>query len=287
MVDKQSTEKAVTTEQIIASLRKFDQTSSDRLKQLLFNDDPSKVGKWHALLKDPIFFPKQDMTLDEQRDLAYKRLKKVADAKLFSIWDFERDPKNLLTAHEMLSYVDGALAIKFTVQFNLFGGTLIALHTDRHKEFMTEKVDSLKHMGCFCFTELGYGNNAVEMETTATYDEKTQEFIIHSPTTLSHKYWITNGACHSNFAIVFAQTIVKGKNEGVNSFIVPIRDDQMKPSVGVQIEDMGWKIGMNGVDNGKLAFKQVRIPRVNMLNKLNDVTPDGTCVICLMSFRNF
>ena len=176
----------------------------------------------------------------------------------------------------MLAYVDGALAIKFTVQFNLFGGTLIALHTDRHKEFMTEKVDSLKHMGCFCFTELGYGNNAVEMETTATYDEKTQEFIIHSPTTLSHKYWITNGACHSNFAIVFAQTIVKGKNEGVNSFIVPIRDDQMKPCAGVQIEDMGWKIGMNGVDNGKLAFKQVRIPRVNMLNKLNDVTPDGT-----------
>ena len=90
---------------------------------------------------------------------------------------------------------------------------------------MNEKVDSLAHMGCFCFTELGYGNNAVEMETTATYDEKTQEFIIHSPTTLSHKYWITNGACHSNYAIVFAQTIVKGKNEGVNSFIVRIRDD--------------------------------------------------------------
>ncbi len=65
MVDKQSTQKAVTTEQIIASLRKFDQTSSDRLKQLLFNDDPKKVEKWHTLFKDPIFFPKQNMTLDE------------------------------------------------------------------------------------------------------------------------------------------------------------------------------------------------------------------------------
>jgi len=55
------------------------------------------------------------MSLDQQRDIAFKRLKKVADAKLFSIYDFENDPKNLLTAHEMLSYVDGALATKFTV----------------------------------------------------------------------------------------------------------------------------------------------------------------------------
>ena len=59
-------------------------------------------------------------------------------------------------------------------------------------------------MGCFCFTELGYGNNAVKMETTATYDEKTKEFVINCPTTLSQKYWITNGACHANYAIVFA-----------------------------------------------------------------------------------
>lgn len=38
------------------------------------------------------------------------------------------------------------------------------------------------------------GNNAVEMETTATYDPATQEFIIHTPRTLAQKYWITNSA---------------------------------------------------------------------------------------------
>lgn len=35
------------------------------------------------------------------------------------------------------------------------------------------------------------GNNAVEMQTTATYDPVTQEFIIHTPTTLAQKFWIT------------------------------------------------------------------------------------------------
>ncbi len=49
------------------------------------------------------------------RQLAYDRLKKVADSKLFSIFDFDKDPKNLLTAHEMLGYIDGSLATKFTV----------------------------------------------------------------------------------------------------------------------------------------------------------------------------
>ena len=115
MAENSNKVQAPTTQHIITQLKKFDQTSSDRLKQLLFNDDPKKVEKWHELFKDPVFFPKQNLSLDEQRDLAYKRLKKVADSRLFSIWDFQRDPKNLLTAHEMLSYVDGSLATKFTV----------------------------------------------------------------------------------------------------------------------------------------------------------------------------
>jgi len=153
----------------------------------------------------------------------------------------------------------------------------MALHTDRHMPFLKD-VDSLKNMGCFCFTELGYGNNAPQMETTAIYDEAKQEFVINSPTVLSQKFWITNGACHANYAIVFAQTHVGGKNEGVNSFIVRIRDDKMKPCKGVMIEDMGWKIGLNGIDNGRLMFDHVRVPREAMLNRFNDVTAEGKFV---------
>lgn len=150
----------------------------------------------------------------------------------------------------------------------------MALHTDRHLPFM-RRVDSLNVMGCFCFTELGYGNNAPKMETTATYDNATKQFTINSPTTASQKYWITNGACHANHAIVFAQTIVNGKNEGVNSFIVRIRDENMKPAKGVMIEDMGVKMGLNPIDNGRLMFDHVKVPREAMLNRICDVTEDG------------
>jgi acyl-CoA oxidase len=242
-------------------LTKFDKESSDVLKDMLFGDNLSKRQKWHDLFaNDPVFFPKYDLSLDEQRDLAYKRIKAVSDAKLFSIFDFESDPVNLFTAHEMIGCVDGSLSTKFTVQFNLFGGTLMALHTDRHLPFMKD-VDSLKVMGCFCFTELGYGNNAPKMETTAIYNSSKQEFTINCPTPQAQKYWITNGACHANWAIVFAQTIVDGKNEGVNSFLVQIRDEKMNCMPGVFIEDMGVKMGLNGVDNGRIVFTNVQIKR--------------------------
>mmetsp|Transcript_46469 Transcript_46469/g.61565 ORF Transcript_46469/g.61565 Transcript_46469/m.61565 type:complete len:428 (+) Transcript_46469:656-1939(+) len=52
----------------------------------------------------------------------------------------------------------------------------------------------------------------------------------------------------------------------------------MKPSKGVMIEDMGWKIGLNGIDNARLMFDHVRIPREAMLNSFNDVTAEGKFV---------
>lgn len=157
----------------------------------------------------------------------------------------------------------------------------MALATEQHMPLM-KKVDSLKVMGCFCFTELGYGNNAPKMETTATYDESSDTFTIDCPTTAAQKYWITNGACHANYAVVFAQTIVKGKNEGVNAFLIPIREgnpidnlNNMNECKGVTIEDMGIKISLNGIDNGRLIFKGVKVPRTALLNKLNQVTEKG------------
>lgn len=92
---------------------------------------------------------------------------------------------------------------------------------------------------------------------------------------LSQKYWITNGAVHANYALVFAQTLVKGKNEGINAFLVPIRDKSLKTFPGVEINDMGIKLGLNGIDNAALKFHNVVIPRTNMMNRYADVDEKG------------
>jgi len=78
--------------------------------------------------------------------------------------------------------------------------------------------------------------------------------------------------------VVFAQLWVKGKNEGIHGVLVRCRGDELEPIEGVTVEDMGHKMGLNGVDNAKLTFDNVRVPRVNLLNKFSDITPEGEFV---------
>lgn len=73
--------------------------------------------------------------------------------------------------------------------FSLFGGTVLKLGTEKHHKEFLEKIDSLESIGCFALTELGFGNNAVEMMTTATYDPSSSTFVINTPNPLGiHLY---------------------------------------------------------------------------------------------------
>ena len=110
--------------------------------------------------------------MDEERELALKRLTAVCNAGFISVLDFRNNPLRIFAAHE-LAVIDPSMGTKMTVQFNLFGGTVLKLGTERHHKVLLEGIDNLTEVGCFGLTELGYGNNAVEMETTATYDKET------------------------------------------------------------------------------------------------------------------
>lgn len=103
------------------------------------------------LFEDPIWAPIFQAPLAAHRDLAYKQLKKVADSGIVSVLNFVHDPTNIFTAHQMIGTVSGSTATKFTVHYNLFGGSIVALHTERHKAIF-EKLDRLQITGCFCLT---------------------------------------------------------------------------------------------------------------------------------------
>ena len=244
------------------------------LEQFLNYQNPNTRAQILAKARDPIFIPRYSIPLARERELALLRLQAVSSLGVFSIADFQTNPSNIFTAQETLGCLDGSLATKFTVQFNLFGGTLVALGTARHLA-MVKEIDRLEAVGCFGLTELGYGNNAVEMETTATWDQARKDFVLNSPTVYSHKYWITNGALHAQWAIVFAQLYMGATNEGVHTFLVRIRNQDMSVAAGVDIEDIGMKMGLNGVDNARIAFNNLRIPREALLNRYSDVSPEG------------
>ncbi|KAJ3262773.1 hypothetical protein HDU77_011857 [Chytriomyces hyalinus] len=247
----------------------------EKLNELLeFDNRANRDRLKNVLFRDRIFTPRLEVTLKHDRELALERLKLIAKGGYISVTDFEKNPLNVFAVHECVGMMDGSVATKMTVQFNLFGGTVISLGGERHRKHLAD-IDSLKTVGCFALTELGYGNNAVEMETRADWDPKTREFIINTPSVLAQKYWITNGFNDAMYSCVFAQTYVNGKHEGIHVFLVRIRTDELVPCKGVVIEDMGHRIGCNGVDNAKLAFHNVRVPADAILNKYSDMTADG------------
>jgi acyl-CoA oxidase len=180
-----------------------------------------------------------------------------------------------LAIFETLGTHDQSLTVKFGVQFGLFGGSIYQLGTERHHSRYLRDVGTLALPGCFAMSELGHGSNVREIETEAQYDPVAREFVIDTPKESARKEWIGNAACHGRLAVVFAQLAVGGENRGVHAFLVPIRTAAGGVWPGVRIEDAGEKAGLNGVDNGRLWFDRVRIPRENLLNRYGDVSPDG------------
>ena len=185
------------------------------------------------------------------------------------------DPGGAVIGLEMLAYTDLSLWVKSGVQWGLFGGAVENLGTERHRDFI-KRLISLDLLGCFAMTESGHGSDVANVETTATYDPATQEFVVNTPTPSARKDYIGGAAVHARMAAVFAQLIVGGESKGVHCLLVPIRDELGADLPGVTTYDDGLKGGLPGVDNGRIVFDQVRIPRENLLNRYADVSPDGT-----------
>ena len=182
-----------------------------------------------------------------------------------------------VTQIEMLAMSDLSLMVKAGVQWGLFGGAIENLGTERHHQAYVQKLIDLDLLGCFAMTETGHGSDVQALETTATYDPDSQEFVIDSPTPTARKDYIGGAAQTARVAAVFAQLITAdGTGHGVHCFVVPIRDDAGNDLPGVTTSDCDYKGGLPGVDNGRIQFDHVRVPRENLLNKYADVAPDGT-----------
>ncbi|XP_063332618.1 peroxisomal acyl-coenzyme A oxidase 1 isoform X1 [Pelmatolapia mariae] len=165
------------------------------------------------------------------------------------------------------------------LHLGMFLPTLLNQATPEQMDRFLMPAWNLKIIGTYAQTEMGHGTHLRGLETTATYDPATQEFVLNSPTVSSIKWWPGGLGKTSNHAIVLAQLYTLGNCHGLHAFIVPIRDiNTHLPLPGIVVGDIGPKFGFNEVDNGFLKLENVRIPRENMLMKYAKVEPHGTYV---------
>jgi len=253
----------------------------DLLAGILDGNQAATIQKVKTLLADPAFRYIDTDNLSEYREkvlqwcrlLAHQGYGAMAYPKEFGGGG---DMAAYFTIMETLSYHDLSLVVKFGVQFGLFGMSIYFLGTEKHHKKYLKDIGTLELPGCFAMTETGHGSNVRGIETTATYNHGSRSFIIHTPVPQAQKEYIGNAAVHGQMATVFAKLIVEGKDYGVSAFLVPLRDKTGSLLPGVSIEDCGRKMGLNGVDNGKIVFNNVPVPYDNMLDRFSTVTEQGT-----------
>ncbi len=255
--------------------------SVPKMKSILDDEYEELRDQMRTLLSDPVLHadPEAIRTKADYREKVLEWCQLLADQGLGALSyphanGGKDDMGSYATVFEMLGYHDLSLTVKFGVQFGLFGGSVLFLGTEKHhKKYLTD-TGSLKLAGCFAMTETNHGSNVRELQTTATYDPSTDEIIIHTPTEHDSKEYIGN-ALHSKIASVFAQLIVNGEQHGVHTILVPLRNEKHQLLEGIRVEDNGYKLGLNGVDNGKIWFNQVRVPRANLLDRYGAISDQG------------
>jgi acyl-CoA oxidase len=245
-------------------------------------------GRWREIRErarelgeDPRFAVETGEDTETQRARVLERMQALAEqgysaAGFPTRYGGSNDVGGSITGFEMLAMGDLSLLVKAGVQWGLFGGAILHLGTERHHAAYLRDVIALDLLGCFAMTESGHGSDVASLRTTATYDIDSDEFVICTPEPSARKDYIGNAARDGRVAVVFAQLITGGDTQGVHAFVVPIRDDDGQPVPGVLIEDCGLKAGLNGVDNGRLSFDDVRVPRDALLNRYGDVARDGS-----------
>src|SRR3954463_7966538 len=256
-------------------------SNAETLRALLDGPYPETRERVRWWLSQPGNQPVDDLPMEEHRERVLAWVRELASEGDTAIgypeqYGGQGSPGRSVTSFETLAMGDLSLLVKCGVQFGLFGGAILHVGTAKHHEAYLRDVAAMDLPGCFAMTESGHGSNVQALQTTATYDADTQEFVVHTPHDDARKDYIGNAGRDGRLGVVFAQLITGGEERGVHALLVPIRDEHGEPCDGVRLEDCGAKLGLNGVDNGRIWFDHVRVPRENLLDKYAQVSEDGT-----------
>mmetsp|Transcript_20053 Transcript_20053/g.46701 ORF Transcript_20053/g.46701 Transcript_20053/m.46701 type:complete len:472 (-) Transcript_20053:36-1451(-) len=202
------------------------------------------------------------------------QLRALQRTGLLKLTDLKYNPNRFFEAHRLLARHAPNLGpgfwIRFTVHYNLFAGTVLAVGTE---EQVKELQDIQQHgeLGCFGLTEKLAGvNSGLVVQTVADWDDSAGEFVLSCPADGAHKNWISQGLVAER-AVVVADLRIDGKSHGAHAFLVTLREGG-RSLPNVVYGDMGQKTVGNDLDNAWIAFNGARIPKQALLSRYGEVS---------------
>ncbi|KAL3904204.1 MAG: hypothetical protein SGPRY_011378, partial [Prymnesium sp.] len=200
------------------------------------------------------------------------RLRLMVRSQVLRFLDMRCNPEKFFLAHRLLaSRMLGGFGVRFTVQYNLFAGSVIGLG-DAEQIRVLEGMQERGDLGCFALTEVDAGvMSGLIVETTAVWDDGF--FVIHTPHAGAEKNWISQGLV-AEWVVVIAKLLIAGRDHGSHPFLVRMRrQGQLEP--GIFVDDMGLKTVANDLDNARIRFVHCRVPREALLCRFASVSAEG------------
>ncbi len=233
----------------------------DDIVTLEANEKYDFVAELRSLLKQEIFYRKEGLTSGERCAQSYQCLLEVGEISNITEKDILSCSDNLLQLHEWTGFVNGTLLTLLSIHYNLCLGTILSTKS-KHQQISSEieALLQMKYVGVFLATELGYGNNVINLKTTAVFNKDRRTFTINTPCAEAKKF-MPNTAYQAipKLACVLARLYVDDQDQGVFPFIVPLQADDGSTQNGVHITALGEKPGYD-LDNAITWFENVEIP---------------------------
>jgi len=168
----------------------------------------------NMIASDPVFHKDQHLSRSDFFERSLQKAKRLVEIK-----------REMQPTVDEIRWIKAAIDQELPTDLHdgMFIYTIEGQATDEQKAKWLPLARSYSIIGCYAQTELGHGSNVRGLETTATYDPQTQEFVMNSPTLTSSKWWPGGLGKAANHAMVFARLITRGKDYGIHPFIVQIR----------------------------------------------------------------
>ena len=166
------------------------------------------------------------------------------------------DYNTYITTVRKLSRACATTGVILSGHMSLCVAPILEFGTEAQKQKYLPKLASGEWLGAFGLTEANAGTDAAGQQTTAV--DKGDYYLLNG-----NKIFITN-AGYANVYIIFAMTDKSQGTRGISAFIVDADSEGF--SVGKKEE----KMGIRGSSTCELIFKDVRVPKENLLGKIGE-----------------